>query len=369
MLGVSPELERQMDSMEVRVAGNLTFDGKVTGNLSDPGVDGRASLDSISVRGSDLGSVSTDIVVSPAGVDLKNGKLQDRNGGTALFAVNIPNTGSNNISVKATLTNVDAGNLLAALPVTLPEQIRDLDGQTTGTVDITGLPDESRGEINLSAAKGIIAGQVFDGLKVKAVFSGTSIDLQTAEMQLAAGRLSANGSYDRATAAFNFDLGGKAVPLPLVLALLPKNDSLPVITGELDLTAKATGVWERTSTYNVNFNGIAPNVQVGESSLGQVVFKGQTTNQMLTADLTAALDGNPQVINALVNFGDENLPFMLSTDFNRSPVAPFLAFIPQAKGLAIAGTGTGRIEFRGDLSAIDANGDRVYSTDNLSGSA
>ena len=71
VLGVSPELERQMDSMEVQVAGNLNFDGKLTGNLSDPTVEGRASLDSISLRGNELGQVSTDILVSPInGIDL-----------------------------------------------------------------------------------------------------------------------------------------------------------------------------------------------------------------------------------------------------------------------------------------------------------
>ncbi len=369
VLGVSPELEKQLDSMQVQAAGNLTFDGTVTGNLSDPTIDGRASLDSISLRGRELGSVSTDIFVSPVGIDLRNGKLLDRNGGTVLFTANIPNTGENNVAVKATLTNVNAGNLLAALPITLPEQIRDLDGQTSGTVDITGLPNESRGEINLAAAKGIIAGQPFDDLKVKAVFNGTTIDLQQAEMRLGAGKLTVGGSYDRATTAFNFDLSGKTVPLPLVLALLPKNDGLPVISGDLDFTAKATGVLDRASTYNVNFSGTAPNVQVNENVLGQIVFKGQTANQILTADLTAMLDGRPQLINATVNFGSDNLPFIVATDFNQSPIAPFLAFIPQAKGMPITGTGTGRVEFGGNLSQLDANGNRVYTAANLSGTA
>src|SRR5216683_331922 len=106
---------------------------------------------------------------------------------------------SNSVAVKATLTNVNAGNLLAALPVDLPERIRDLDGQTSGTVDISGLPNESQGEINLAAAKGIIAGQSFDNLNVKAVFSGTKIDLQRAEMRIGAGTLTATGNYDRAS--------------------------------------------------------------------------------------------------------------------------------------------------------------------------
>ncbi|MEP6786975.1 MAG: translocation/assembly module TamB domain-containing protein, partial [Acidobacteriota bacterium] len=369
VLGVSPDLEHQMDSMQVALAGNLAFDGSLTGNFSDPTVAGKASLDSISMHGRELGSVGTEIFISPMGVELRNGNLKQRDGGSALFTASIPKGGANNVAVKATLTNVNAGNLLAALPINLPERIRDLDGQTSGTVDITGLPNESQGEINLAAAKGIIAGQSFDNLNVKAVFSGTKIDLQRAEMRIGIGTLTATGNYDRASSAFNADLGGKGVPLPLVLALLPENVSLPVVAGDLDFTAKATGALDRPSTYNVNFNGAAPNVLVNDTSLGNVVFSGQTVNQMLTANLTAGLDGHPQVISAAVNLGDENLPFTASTDFNQSPIAPFLAFIPRLKGMPITGTGTGRIEFGGNLTKVDDKGSRVFSAENLSGTA
>ena len=369
VLGVSPELEHQLDSMQVQFAGNLNFDGTVTGNLSDPTVSGRASLDSLSMRGREVGSVSTDILVSPLGTELHNGKLQERGGGSATFAVNIPNTGGNNTSVKATLTGVNAGNLFAALPIELPERIRDLSGSTSGTVDISGLPNEAQGEVNLSAAKGMIAGQSFDNLLVKAVFKGTLIDLQKGEMQIGAGHLATTGTYDRASGAFNFDLGGKTIPVPLLIALLPKTDAIPAMSGDVDFIAKATGISDKTSTYNVNFSGTAPSVAVGENTLGQVTFKGNTINQVLTADLTADLNGHPQVINASVNFGNDDLPFNVATDFNQSPIEPFLAFIPAAKGMPITGTGTGRVELAGNLSQVDDKGNRVYSSSGLSGTA
>ena len=369
VLGVSPEFESQLDSLQATFAGNLSFDGQLTGNLYDPTISGRASLDSLSLRGRELGSVSTDLLVSPMGVDLKNGKLQDRAGGSAVFAVNIPYGGSNNTAIKATLTNVNAGNLLAALPIDLPERIRDLDGLTSGTIDITGLPNQSQGEINLAAAKGLIAGQAFDNLKVKAVFRGTLVELQQTEMQIGGGHLTATGTYDRSSTAFDLNLGGTAVPVPLVVALFPQNDSMPVILGDIDFTAKATGVTDRASSYNVNFSGGSPNVRVAETVLGQVSFKGTTTNQVLTADLTATIDGRPQVVNATVNFGDENMPFMAVTTFDQSPLAPFLAFIPQLKDVPISGTGTGRVEFGGNLKTLDDKGNRVFTPANLSGKA
>ncbi len=369
VLGGSQELQHQLDSLQVGVAGNIRFDGSITGNLSDPMVDGRASLDSISLRGRELGSVSTEIFRSPTEIELRNGKLQERSGGTASFAVTIPNGKVDSVAVKAELSNVNAGNLLAALPIDLPERIRDLDGKTSGTVDISGLPDAARGEINLAAANGVVAGQAFDNLKVTATFNGTLIDLQTAEMRIGTGTFKASGNYDRATDNFSADLSGKSIPLPLALALLPKNATLPTITGDLDLTAKANGIYNRPSTYNVNFNGTAPNVIVNETSIGNVAFDGKTVNQMLSADLTANLDGGPQVITASVNLADENLPFMAATDFNQSPVAPFLAFVRQLKDFPITGTGTGRVEFGGNLSTLNDKGERIYTSANLSGTA
>lgn len=369
VLGVSPEMERQLNDLEAQFAGNLNFNGMITGNLTDPTIDGRASLDKLLLHSREVGSVSTDILVSPlAGVELKNGKLQQADGGSATFAVTIPNTGSNNVTVNANLTNINAGNLLAALPIKLPEQIADFNGNTSGTVAISGLPNNAQGEVNLSAASGTIATQAFDNLKVKAVFAGTVIDLQQAEMRIGQGNLTATGRYDRASTEFNFDLGGKAIPVPLLLAFAPKFDT--PITGDVDFTAKATGFANRTSTYNVNFNGSAPNVTVGQNSLGAVTFKGVTANQILTADLTADLNGRPQVVNATVNLASDDLPFQVATNFDQSPLAPFLALIPQVKDMPISGVGTGRVEFGGNLSQIDpATGKRVFSTSGLNGTA
>ncbi len=367
VLGVSAEMQRQLDDMQAQFAGNLTFNGTVTGNLTDPTIDGRAALDRLLLKGREVGAVSTDIAVSPLiGVELKNGKLQQTDGGNATFALAIPNTGANNVTVNATLAGVNAGSLLAALPISLPQQIADFNGSTTGTVNITGLPNNAQGEVDLAAASGTIAGQAFDNLKVKAVFAGTSIDLQQAEMRIGAGNFTANGHYDRGSKEFNLDVTGKQVPAGLMLAFAPKFD--PPIGGDVDFTAKATGFSDRSSTYNINFSGSSPNVTVGQNAVGPVTFKGVTANQILTADLTADMNGRPQVVTATVNMGNEDMPFTAVTEFNQSPLAPFLAFFPTVKDLPITGTGTGKIELGGNLSMV-VDGKRQFSADGLSGTA
>ncbi|MBC7899036.1 MAG: translocation/assembly module TamB domain-containing protein [Saprospiraceae bacterium] len=371
VLGISPAIEQQFDSMQVQLAGNLKFDGSLTGNLTDPTIDGKASLDSVSLRGRELGSVTSDIFVSPAGIEIRNGSLLERDGGNVAFTVSIPNTGANNIAVQATLTNVDAANLIAALPIEnlLPAGVRDFSAQTSGTVNISGLPNQALGEINLSSTAGSVAGQSFDGLLAKATFQGTVINLENFELRSGEGLLKAKGTYDRESTAFDFDLDGKNVQLAGLRPLFGNNEAIPAITGIADITAKATGESDRTSTYNINFTGIARDVVVNENPFGQVTFNGSTANQVLNADLTAVLDGRPQLINATVNFGDENLPFRVQTEFNQSPLGPFVALVPQLKGIPIAGTGTGRIDFGGNLSQKDDAGNSIFTTANLTGTA
>ncbi|HKP70162.1 MAG TPA: translocation/assembly module TamB domain-containing protein [Pyrinomonadaceae bacterium] len=369
--GLSPDIEEQLNSLEVTVAGNFVVNATVTGNFSDPTINGRATLDQIALRGRTLGSVATDISVSPLITELKNGLLKEADGGTISFGLSAPKGGANNISVQATLTNIDAANLIAALPLDkyLPAGIRDFNAQTSGTVNITGLPNDANGEIDLASTSGTVSGQAFETFAAKAQFRGTVIDLQNLELRSTDGYVKAHGTYDRASTQFDFDLEGRNFQLAAIRNGLTQNESFPSMTGLVDFTAKATGRSDLQSSYNINFNGTAQQVVINENEFGTVSFQGNTANQVLTADLTATLGGRPQVINSTINFGDENMPFRVATDFNQSPLGPFFALIPQLKGITIGGTGTGRVEFGGNLAKRDAQGKTVFTGEALSGTA
>ncbi len=366
---ISPAFEQQFDSMQLAVSGDLNFDGTFTGNLLDPIIDGSTSLAKLSVRGRDVGSLSTDLHRDPTLVLLTQGKLTEIAGGTIDFEVNVPSYGVNNLAVNAKLNNVNAGNLLSALPFTLPERLRDFGGTTSGTVDLRGLPNESAGSIDISSKNGTVAGQSFDSLTAKAVFADTVVDLQTAEITVGEGSASAKGSYDYDSTAFDLDLTANKLPVQLLASFLPENPSIPLLTGTVDMTAKAIGRADRTSTFDVAFNGSANNVTVNDSAVGNIQFNGTTANSQLNAALTATLDGQPQVINASVNFADEQLPFKVTNELDNGSLGPLLALIPQLKGIKIGGNATGNIEFGGNLASRDGEGNLVYSTDGLKGSA
>jgi translocation and assembly module TamB len=371
VLNISPELEARLDQYQAQFAGNFNFKGNLTGNLSDPTIDGRASIDSLILRGRNLGSVATNLFVSPVGIELRDGVLQEPNGGGNLaFNVNVPSVGTNNISVQAKLNNVNTGNLIAALPVDLlPAQLKNFDAQTSGTINVSGIPNALQGEANISSNKGTINGQPFDGFEAKATFAGTLVNLENFQARFGNGFLKANGTYQTDTTAFNFDVTGKDIAVARVTPFLPAGTDLSAINGIVDLQAKATGIVDEPKTYDINFNGVGRNVVINENNLGEVTFAGRTENQQLNANLTANFQGQPQAITANVNFANPNLPFRAETTFNNTELAPFIALVRPPEEVSITGQATGRVFLQGNLSVLGADGKRTFSTDNLAGAA
>lgn len=372
VLDVSPEFDQYVNEYRAEFAGNLKFNGTLTGNLSDPTIDGRASLDSLRLRGRDLGALSTDVAISPAATEIRNGLLQQSDGGNLAFNVTIPKIGADNISVQATLTNLNTGNLLAALPLegALPEQFRDFQARTSGSINLTGLPNEMQGEANLTSGAGTINGQPFDGFDSRVVFAGTLVNIEKFETKFGDGFLRANGTYDTDSTVFDLNVEGRNIELARVRPFIPNSQDLPVFSGAVDLNAKATGEALEYSTWNVNFNGRGQNVAFDGRNLGELTFNGVTENQRLNANLTANFEGQPQTIAANVNFGDPNLPFQAETVFNNTNLAPFIALAGAPGTVDISGTATGRIFLQGNLSSVNqTTGEREFSTGNLSGAA
>lgn len=369
-MGLAPDVVQQLDDMRATFAGRLNFEGSLKGNASDPTIDARASVDSVILRERDVGSVNTAVLVTPAGVKLNDGSLRDRDGGTVAFEVTVPYGGANNTSVRATLTNVNAGNLLAALPVSLPERIRDFTGRTSGTVDLTGLPNAARGNIDIAAASGTIAGHSFDSLRARADFDGTKVTLTNSEIRIGEGRLTAMGQYDRGSTAFNLDVTGNSIPLPLAARLLSLPETSYTYAGLVDLTARASGEMDRPSTYDVQFSGSGRNIVINQQSFGTISFKGTTVDNQLRADLTVTIDGRAQELTATADFRSDDIPVTVFTDLENTNLTPFLALVPQLSGISVTGTGTGRIELSGNVYRVNpATGQREFTSENLSGFA
>ncbi|MDQ3132818.1 MAG: YdbH domain-containing protein, partial [Acidobacteriota bacterium] len=370
VLNLSPDLEEQLDSSQIEIAGNLKFNGTVTGNLAnDPAVEGRASLETLRVRGQELGSLASDISVSSGSIALRNGLLTEKDGGTLAFNVNVPESGGNNISIQATLDKVNIGNILAALPFELPSTFRNLRADTSGTVNLSGLPNQMQGDANITATGGTIDGQSFDNLEAKATFAGNLVTIENFAAKFGDGFVRADGTYNTENSAVNLNVTGKDVKVERLRPFIPNNASLPNINGVIDLTARITGQADQPSTYNVNFSGIGRDVTLDERALGQIEFSGTTENQQLNASITSTINGQKQTIAANLNFANDNLPFRAETVLNDTDLAPYINLAGLPGDVPVTGRATGRIFLEGDLRGKNAQGEREFSAAGLRGSA
>ncbi len=372
LFALSPELEKQLAENKVELAGNFYFDGKITGRLDDPTIDGKVRLDSIRMRDQDLGSLKSDIFVASDGIEIKNGILEEKSGGFVALNIKIPQPIKDNISVQAALENYDSGNLLSALPLEnyLPENFRQVQAKTSGEIVLTGLPNKASGSISLNSTQGTIAGQPFDSFSFRIVLNEISANIEKFEIRQGEAFLIAKGSYDGESTEFNLNLEGKNLQVSRILVFVPNGENLSVFDGIVDFTAQAKGEVLETSTYNIFLSGKGRNISINGQTIGSVDFQGVTENQFFKAVFAINYENSRQEIFAEVNFNDETLPVKAYCDLNNANLTPFLALYKpseSAENLKLSSTATGKFLIEGKLVDKDAKGNRIFSFDHLNG--
>lgn len=369
--GLLPDVEEQLNNYGIQLAGNLNFAGSVRGNLKNPSVEGRASVGSIALNGRDLGALSANLNLTPAQLNVTNGQLTERDGGGAQFTLNAPRTGENNMTVKATLDRFNAGTLLALIPADKRGNLKpeDLQSDLSGDINVSGLMNAMTGSANLRFGAGRIGNEPFESITANATFAGSKINIENVDAHLNAGRVTAKGTYDTTTQAFDLQAQGTAIQLDRLRQFAKNPATLPRMTGTADLTAHATGIFTDFSTYDINFNGTGHDVTINGRAAGELSLVGTTENKQLSVKFTTGLLGQPQVVTARVDLGNERLPTTIETTLTGADLTPlFAALLPQAN-VKVTGHATGALRIAGDLVTENKEGETGFSLAGLHGTA
>lgn len=365
--GFFPEVETQFKRYGVEVAGSLAFRGNLRGKLVDPSIDGEVSIERLVFGERELGELQARLNITPDVISIPEGSLRERDGGQIQFALNAPRTGENNISLEARLDKANAGNLIAALPFIKKEtreSLSSLRSDVSGRVSVTGMPDAMTGNAELNFAEGSIRGEPFDSILARATLNGSTVNLETVDARFKAGRVTAQGTLDTKTLAFNLDLNGERIQLER-LRSLASNRNLPRITGTANLTAKATGIFTDFSTYQINFDGTGTDVTINGRPAGEVSLVGRTENQQLNVTFTTGILGQPQIVSAQVNLADNRLPTTIETNLANADLTQLFAVFLPPGSVRVTGRATGKLRIAGNLTDEDEN----FSIAGLQGTA
>ncbi len=355
--GLLPEIEAQMNSYGIELAGQLAFNGSVRGRLASPDLDGQFSLGSLLVNGTDMGSLSAGLRMTSAELRVENGKLTERDGGGMQFTLYAPRTGQNNTTFEATLDRVNAGNLIAVLPISKStrQQIGDTQADASGQIKITGIPDNMAGSADLRFGPGRLAGEPLESLVARATFSGSRVTVENVDARLAAGHIVANGNYDTATKEFDLQGRAEGVQLSRLLALTNR-PGLGTVTGTANFNARVSGNLSQPdfSNYSITFDGEGRDVTINGRPAGTLALAGRTENRQLNITLTTGLLGDNQVVSASINLGSERLTSTVETTLNNADLSGLLAMILPPTEVRISGRATGSIKATGNL--LDEDG-------------
>ena len=370
--GALPEVEEQFRTYGIDLAGKLNFNGTLVGALKDPLVSGNAELGSLIMNGRELGSLTANLSSTATETRVDNGRLSQANGGGAQFALRIPRTGESNTSIEATLDRMNAGNLIAALPMTREtrQQIGDTEAEASGSVRITGIPNNMSGVADLRFGKGRLAGEPLQSLTAHATFAGSSVNIDTLDANFDAGHIAGNGKFDTKTKAFDVKFSGDRVQLER-LSAFSNRPGLPQLGGTASLTASASGNFDDVTSWQINFNGESKDVTINGQSAGTLKLVGVTENKQLnvTFSTTGLLGANPQVITARVDLSNEKLPAVVESNITAADLTQVLKIILPETDVAVSGQATGTLKLTGNLMTENDQGEEVLSWRGLTGQA
>jgi translocation and assembly module TamB len=380
--GLFPELDEQLRNSGIRLGGEFAFNGQVRGDLTNPIVDGSARVGSLIVQERDLGALSAVISVTPSEIRVTDGILTERDGGGAQFSLVAPRTGENNIALDVTLDRANGGNLLAAASALRPrvsssdaspsalDRLTDLQSDLSGRINVTGLPNAMSGKADLNFGAGRIGGEPFESIVARATFDGPVVNLETVDARFNAGRITANGTFNTTSQAFDIQARGAGIQLDRLESFAAKNASgVPSLTGTADLTARATGTLKDFSTFQINIDGEGRDVTVNGRPAGHLTLVGRTENRLFDLRLTTDLLGQPQVIAARVDLSSDRLPTTIETTLTGTDLTPLFALVLPQSNVKVMGRATGTLKAGGNLVTKNADDEDVFGIAGLSGTA
>ncbi len=136
-----------------------------------------------------------------------------------------------------------------------PELARQVEGELTGRVDLSGAADRLNGRIDAQARDLRVAGAVLGRAEARASFDGGRITVEEGRLEMPAGTLYAQGSFDQATEALSFTVLAPS----LSLAADPFQPYLNgELTGRMSIQAAASGTLSQPqATVSVRGQGLA----------------------------------------------------------------------------------------------------------------
>ncbi|MGH9840689.1 MAG: translocation/assembly module TamB domain-containing protein, partial [Blastocatellia bacterium] len=358
-----------IEEYEPQLIGEFKLDGRITGKLENPTIEGDASAATAGLRDAILGALTGHVVVSPTEVRVEKGIVTAPNGGTMKFDLASPlDKTAKSGTLSAVLDRIDLETILAAVGAPNAEQF--ISGDVSGEAHLTGLPADLEGSAQINLIEGKIADQPAEKAVAEVRFDGRDAFLERLEIKLPRSRLTATGSMNLDDYAFKLE--GKADQIALDSLAQSLELQNTKIEGSADATFDVSGKvlvagkradldWE---SLKVQLNAQGRNVRINGRDTGELKLTAETTpggrlnaeltTGILAAQAAAGQAGKPETIKANIELRKPGRPVVIESELANLDVAPLLSIFASELVSTVTGSITGRLRIEG--LTVDANG-------------
>ncbi|MGD0435428.1 MAG: translocation/assembly module TamB domain-containing protein [Bryobacteraceae bacterium] len=274
--------------------GGMTFDGTVSGPLASPKISGTASVGRFTFGERRFDRVTASFDINPSAADfrtlvIEQGKMRlEGQGRIGLHAWRLEDSSS--LSALLSVSRADLQTLAEQNGIETP-----VTGSVSGTVHVSGSFESPLASANLDAQNITAYGEHFDTARADVTFSATALEVSSADLRGAAGRITASGVYNHTAHAWSdgslrFDVAGSRLNLAQIKHVRDFREGLG---GDVDLRASGAakivnGVVDLTS---LNGRVALRNALVDGRPYGDLELTANTRLPMLAVGVTVNLGG------------------------------------------------------------------------------
>lgn len=237
-------------------------------------------------------SLSSDVQASSTNLFFRNAVLK-RQGETIRASGALGLVDWRLIPESSVRLHVDVQNANAQELARLAGYQRDISGQLSGELRVSGTREQPEGQGEFKLVDGTIQGEPFDSAAASIALNGTQLTIASLQMNHADARVNGSGLYDLATKSIQFRIHGANFSLA---GFAPIEQSKLKVAGKVDFTAHVSGTTAQPQVAaDLQLRNFALNDQVEGNFLLSATSHGsnvQITGRSDFKDAELQMDGN-----------------------------------------------------------------------------
>ena len=316
--------------------GTASFNGAIRGSTSAPQLTGHIDVANLKVKGSSWRAVRTDVDLSPAQANLRNGNIEPADGGRITFDLRAALRhwafeATSPFQAKLSANGVNVANLTHAAGLQTP-----LSGTLGARVALNGTQLNPVGGGNLSLTNAKVYGQPVQSATVRFQGTGNEVHADLALQIPGAGGAAATVNYFPKQQGYDAMLRATGIDLSQLQAVKDRN--VPV-KGVLDLTAQGRGTLQDPQ---LQASAQIPRLELRDQAISGLNLQASVSNHVGTFSLDS------QVIDTFVR---SRGTVQLTGDYNADATLDTQAIELEPLVAAFAPTQAGNVTGRTELHA------------------